>query len=213
MLKGSSRSLIHTSLAFASVAGLMGFSALPAYGMDAPDYMKVSPISIHDGSQSLKVGDYDIPEVTRDLPEVGISEEWLREQAAKNHPHVYRNVPSGVGAQGLVAAALAQLGVPQDCTDLVQNSLAAIGLTARRDQGGFDLGTGIWQYDRFGVRVDINSLNPGDILIYGNAGSGTHVAIYVGDGMAVHGGYGNNTVVAGVHTASDRLTGAIRVTG
>lgn len=157
-----------------------------------------------------------------DIGEIEVSQEWLIAQEAarvaeenriknENTPQVFRDVPSGVGAQGLVAAALAQLGVQQDCTDLVQNSLAAIGLTERRENGGYDLGTGIWQYDRYGTRVDISQLAPGDILVYGNAGSGTHVAIYIGDGQAVHGGYSNNTVIAGVHTAGHPLTGAIRV--
>ena len=131
--------------------------------------------------------------------------------AAPAGPAVASNVPLRPGAQGLVDAALAQVGVvSQDCTDLVQNSLAAVGLTTRRDQGGYDLGTGIWQYDKFGTRVSIDAIAPGDILVYGNAGTGTHVAIYMGDGKAVHGGFGGRTVVAGVNTAHQPLTGAIR---
>lgn len=120
------------------------------------------------------------------------------------------DVPPGKGAEGVVAAAKAQLGVQQDCTDLVQNSLAAVGLTTRRDQGGFDLGTGIWQYDRFGPRVSLDALAPGDILVYGNAGTGTHVAIYIGDGQAVHGGFNGSTVIASMHSAYQPLTGAVR---
>jgi len=131
--------------------------------------------------------------------------------AAPSGPAVASNVPLRPGAQGLVDAALAQVGVvSQDCTDLVQNSLAAVGLTTRRDQGGYDLGTGIWQYDKFGTRVSIDAIAPGDILVYGNAGTGTHVAIYMGDGKAVHGGFAGKTVVAGVNTAHQPLTGAIR---
>lgn len=134
------------------------------------------------------------------------SAEAARSQSSSNPV----DVPAGQGAQGVVAAAMAQLGVQQDCTDLVQNSLAAVGLTTRRDQGGFDLGTGIWQYDKFGPRVSLDSLAPGDILVYGNAGSGTHVAIYIGDGQAVHGGFSGSTVIAGVDSAHQPLTGAIR---
>lgn len=134
------------------------------------------------------------------------SAEAARSQSSSNPV----DVPAGQGAQGVVAAAKAQLGVQQDCTDLVQNSLAAVGLTTRRDQGGFDLGTGIWQYDKFGSRVSLDSLAPGDILVYGNAGSGTHVAIYIGDGQAVHGGFKGSTVIAGMDSAYQPLTGAIR---
>lgn len=185
--------------------------------------------------QELIAADTETPGFTMEKIETEPSKEWLKAQedarlaaeaaaeAAKiaesarasnqqGPPTVFRDVPSGVGAQGIVDAALAQLGVMQDCTDLVQNSIAAIGLTQRRDQGGTDLGTGIWQYDHFGTRVDINALAPGDILIYGNASSGTHVAIYIGNGQAVHGGWaGNNTAIGGVNTAYQPLTGAIRV--
>src|SRR5690554_6623121 len=41
----------------------------------------------------------------------------------------------------VVERALSQLNIAQDCTDLVQNVLAELGLTQRRDQGGFDYGT------------------------------------------------------------------------
>ena len=121
------------------------------------------------------------------------------------------NVPStGALADRIVAAAKAQVGVPQDCTDLVQNTLAAVGLTARRDQGGYDLGTGIWQYDHFGPRVALSDIQPGDILIYGNAGTGAHVAIYIGNGQAVHGGFNGNTVIYSQYITKHQLTGAIR---
>lgn len=125
-------------------------------------------------------------------------------------PAVARDVPPGKGAQGIVNAALAQVGVAQDCTDLVQNSLAAVGLTTRRDQGGYDLGTGIWQYDHFGPRVPLDQIEPGDILIYGNAGTGAHVSIYIGNGQAVHGGFGGKTVIYSKYITKDALTGAIR---
>lgn len=118
--------------------------------------------------------------------------------------------PAVGGSKGaaIAAGALAQLGAAQDCTDLVQNSLAAAGLVQRRDQGGPDMGTGIEQYDRFGSRVSTNALAPGDILIYGYS----HVAIYIGDGKAVHGGFnGANTVVFSANVPGQAITGAIRV--
>lgn len=117
---------------------------------------------------------------------------------------IYQDVPSGAGAQGLLAAAVAQLGDWQDCTALVERSLRAIGHPVG------DLGTAIWQYDPYGTRVSINALAPGDILIYGNARSGAHVAIYEGNGIAIHGGFPGGTVRAGVHAAWEPLTGAIR---
>ncbi|MDA3147473.1 C40 family peptidase [Leucobacter sp. UCMA 4100] len=117
---------------------------------------------------------------------------------------IYNDVPSGAGAQGILAAAISQLGDQQDCTALVERSLRAIGHNVG------DLGTAIWQYDPYGTRVSTDALAPGDILIYGNARSGAHVAIYEGNGMAIHGGFPGGTVRAGVHAAWEPLTGAIR---
>lgn len=117
---------------------------------------------------------------------------------------IFNDVPSGAGAQGLLAAAISQLGDQQDCTALVERSLRAIGHNVG------DLGTAIWQYDPYGTRVSTDALAPGDILIYGNARSGAHVAVYEGNGMAIHGGFPGGTVRAGVHAAWEPLTGAIR---
>ncbi len=119
-------------------------------------------------------------------------------------------IPVGKGSAAVVAGALAQLGWVQDCTDLVQNALAAGGYTATRVQGGYDLGTGIGDYLGFGAQVSLTDLQPGDILIYGYASSGAHVAIYIGDGQAVHGGYNGSTVIAGIEIGRLPLTAAVR---
>lgn len=99
------------------------------------------------------------------------------------------DVPAGAGAEGIVAAALAQLGVMQDCTALVEKSLRAVGIPAG------DLGTQIHEYTGLGgTLVTSGDYAPGDVLIW----SGRHVAVYIGNGQAVHGGYGGNqTVIAG----------------
>lgn len=99
-----------------------------------------------------------------------------------------KDVPAGVGAQGIVSAALAQLGEFQDCTALVERSLRAIGVPAG------DLGTQIGEYTGLGgTQIMSGDYAPGDVLIW----SGRHVAVYLGNGQAVHGGFGGNqTVVA-----------------
>lgn len=99
-----------------------------------------------------------------------------------------KDVPAGVGAQGIVTAALAQLGEFQDCTALVERSLRAIGIPAG------DLGTQIGEYTGLGGSlITSGDYAPGDVLIW----SGRHVAVYLGNGQAVHGGFGGNqTVVA-----------------
>lgn len=110
------------------------------------------------------------------------------------------DIPAGAGAGGIVNGAYAQLGIAQDCTDLVQNALSAIGIVTSRLHGGPDLGTGVGTWAQFGYQVTDGSYAPGDILIW----PGYHVAIYVGNGMAIHGGWTNG----GRHGESTVLTGA-----
>ena len=96
------------------------------------------------------------------------------------------DVPAGVGGQGIANAALAQLGVNQDCTALVENSLRAVGIPAG------DLGTQVGEYTALGgVVVASGDYAPGDILVF----PGQHVGVYIGNGQAVHGGWGGTTRV------------------
>ncbi len=104
------------------------------------------------------------------------------------------DVPSGKGAAAIVNAARAQLGDIQDCTALVERSLRAAGIPAG------DLGTQVGEYTALGgTQVSTGSLAPGDVLIW----PGAHVAIYIGNGQAVHGGWnGNQTVIASINTGT-----------
>lgn len=95
----------------------------------------------------------------------------------------------------LLNAALNQLGAFQDCTDLVQNSLASLGLTIRRDQGGFDYG--VQQLSVFGTQIGPSEALPGDIAITG-PDNGGHVWIILDPSTneGVHGGWnGGDTVI------------------
>ena len=125
-------------------------------------------------------------------------------EAPEADPAPVAEVASGSRAGAIVAGALAQLGRYQDCTALVENALRSAGYAVG------DLGTGIWQYDFLGPRVSLDQIQPGDILVYGNAASGAHVAIYIGNGQAVHGGFnGGNTVIYSIYVGQP-LTGAVR---
>lgn len=85
--------------------------------------------------------------------------------------------------QRIADAALAQLGVYQDCTMLVTNSLKAVGINFHGAP---------YAYSTLGEWTD-NPV-PGDICIYQG-----HVALYIGNGQAVHGGWlGNQTVISTV---------------
>ena len=85
--------------------------------------------------------------------------------------------------QRIADAALAQIGVYQDCTMLVTNSLAAVGINFHGAPTAYlSLGT------------LTNNPVPGDICVYQG-----HVALYVGNNQAVHGGwFGNQTVLTSV---------------
>ncbi|MET4135220.1 NlpC/P60 family protein [Pseudarthrobacter sp. PvP090] len=93
-------------------------------------------------------------------------------------------VASGMGAS-IAAAAYAQIGVGQDCTALATNALAAAGINYH----GWPAG-----YLSLGRTVSAAAAQPGDLAYYRNGGSGmAHIAVYVGNGMAVHGGWNGGT--------------------
>lgn len=87
-------------------------------------------------------------------------------------------------AQRILSAAMAQLGVYQDCTMLVTNSLAAVGIYFHDWPVG---------YFSLGYTVPASEAIPGDLIYYANGGAGVaHIAVYAGNGMAVHGGFNGN---------------------
>ena len=85
-------------------------------------------------------------------------------------------------------AALAQLGTFQDCTLLVTNALKAVGINFHDWPAG---------YMSLGTVVPASQAQPGDLVYYANGGMGAaHIAVYAGNGQAVHGGWnGNQTVL------------------
>ena len=101
---------------------------------------------------------------------------------------------SGKGA-AILSAAYAQLGVMQDCTMLVTNSLAAVGINFHDWPAG---------YLSLGQTVSAAEAQPGDLIYYADGGAGVaHIAVYAGNGQAVHGGYnGNQTVVFSANVGS-----------
>jgi peptidoglycan DL-endopeptidase CwlO len=101
---------------------------------------------------------------------------------------------SGKGA-AILSAAYAQLGVMQDCTMLVTNSLAAVGIHFHDWPAG---------YLSLGRTVSAAEAQPGDLIYYADGGAGmAHIAVYAGNGQAVHGGYnGNQTVVFSANVGS-----------
>lgn len=121
----------------------------------------------------------------------------VEEQPAPVVQPTTSNAYGSVNVNGSVvaSAALAQLGVSQDCTMLVTNSLAAAGINFHG-----------WpeDYMSLGTIVSAAEAQPGDIIYYADGGIGlSHVAIYLGGNEAVHGGWtGYTTVVARVYGGS-----------
>ena len=98
-------------------------------------------------------------------------------------------------AATIAAAAKRQLGVGQDCTALVTKSLRAAGI----NHHGWPA-----SYLKLGTRVSAAQAQPGDLVYYANGGMGfAHIAVYIGGGKAVHGGWnGNQTVIQTVNVGS-----------
>ena len=98
------------------------------------------------------------------------------------------NINASDKGKAVLEAAYAQLGRYQDCTMLVTNSLKSIGINFHDWPAG---------YASLGKQVPLSEAQPGDILIYKDGGLGVgHVAIYAGNGKAVHGGWlGNQTSI------------------
>jgi cell wall-associated NlpC family hydrolase len=104
--------------------------------------------------------------------------------------------PATGKAAAIAQAALNQVGAVQDCTMLVTNSLRSVGITFH----DWPIG-----YLSLGRQVSMAEAVPGDLLYYVN-GAGTsvaglaHIAVYIGNGKAVHGGFnGNQTVIWSVN--------------
>lgn len=106
------------------------------------------------------------------------------------------NIPAALGAsQGtadslgarIAAAAKAQIGVEQDCTMLVTNSLKAVGISFHDWPAGYlSLGS-----------ITTNP-QPGDLIYYANGGTGlAHISVYIGGGKSVHGGWNGHTTAVG----------------
>ncbi|GAA2523466.1 MAG: C40 family peptidase [Kocuria rhizophila] len=94
---------------------------------------------------------------------------------------------SSAKGKAILGAAQDQIGVNQDCTALVSNSLKAVGINFH----GWPA-----EYKSLGTAVSADQAQAGDIAYYADGGAGVaHVAIYAGNGQAVHGGWNGNQTV------------------
>ncbi|RKQ34068.1 C40 family peptidase [Kocuria tytonis] len=115
--------------------------------------------------------------------------------AARTAPAKAAHVSASGQGQAILGAAEAQIGANQDCTALVTNSLRAVGI----NHHGYPA-----SYKSLGTPVSASEARAGDIAYYANGGAGVaHVAIYAGNGQAIHGGWnGNQTVKTSAYVGS-----------
>lgn len=99
-------------------------------------------------------------------------------------------VSAGASGSAIANTALGQVGVSQDCVQLVRKAIAVAGLPY----------TGMGSLFNLGPTIPMSQASPGDVIYYSSNGmGGKHIGIYIGGGQAVHGGWtGNTTVVASV---------------
>lgn len=75
------------------------------------------------------------------------------------------------------------VGPNYDCSGLMQKAFASVGIRLPRDA---------YQQEAFLQQVctvenfDTNSLQPGDLIFFGNPQKATHVGLYLGDGCYIH---------------------------
>ena len=115
---------------------------------------------------------------------------------SSNSGYTPPSTPSySANGSSIAAAALSQIGVTQDCTSLVSNSLAAAGIYYHGwPEGYLSLGT------------LTSSPVPGDIIVYIG-----HVAIYIGNGQAVHGGWDGYTTKVSSVSCANALIGYVHI--
>lgn len=160
----------------------------------------VTPIqnaSAHDISANHVTTQYTVTDVTQTNQEGGVSTTatQLNVQETTNC-----QVSSSSKGAAIYQAALSQVGVIQDCTMLVTNALKSVGINYHDWPAG---------YMSLGTIVSASEAQPGDLIYYANGGMGVaHIAVYAGNGKAIHGGWlGNQTVV----NSADIGSGAVYI--
>lgn len=180
---------------------VVGTSALPAYAVDSSAHVDVAEYqALLAAAQSVSVGEASALSASRDGITVGAA-------AAPAYVNVNTtatakgavDVSSIKANGGLLAAALALVGMKGDCTMIVEQALRNLGYSVG------DLGP--MQFGAYGtVFTDRSQVQPGDIMMRGG-----HVAIYAGNGLAVHGGIGYNSYLTAMDASPNNYVAFVRV--
>lgn len=109
------------------------------------------------------------------------------EPTAPTNPYADLNARIAAAAQTLVGVTDGQW-----CTQVVQQALALAGVSDAYQ---------LWPDEYAGMYgYYTNDPQPGNLIYYNNGGRGVdHIAIYIGNGLAVHGNYNGRTVIESVY--------------
>ena len=128
-------------------------------------------------AQTLTIKSEATISAARDNVSVGLSPVSIH--AASASESVFIPLPNG----SLVQSASRYVGMNWDCTMLVEQALRDIGINVG-DVGPMGFGSA------GSVFNDPSQVQAGDIMMRGG-----HVAIYLGDGFAIHGGYNGRVAI------------------
>ncbi len=107
---------------------------------------------------------------------------------------------SSVSSNPIVQAALKYRGSSMACDQLATMALVDAGIITGTPEEIFHDGAyyniGVYQFPSLGTFISASSAQPGDLIYYDDGGFGSaHIAVYAGNGQAVHGGWLGNQVV------------------
>ena len=153
--------------------------------------------SAHDISANQVTAQYTATDATQVNQEGGVSTTVIQLNAQET---TNSQVTSSSKGAAIYQAELSQVGAIQDCTMLVTNALKSVGINYHDWPAG---------YMSLGTIVSASEAQPGDLIYYANGGMGlAHIAVYAGNGKAIHGGWlGNQTVV----NSADIGSGAVYI--
>lgn len=124
---------------------------------------------------------------TPTTPEEPTVPETPTEPTTPTNPYADLNARIAAAAQTLVGVTDGQW-----CTQVVQQALALAGVSDAYQ---------LWPDEYAGMYgYYTNDPQPGNLIYYNNGGRGVdHIAIYIGNGLAVHGNYNGRTVIESVY--------------
>lgn len=149
-------------------------------------------------------------------------QEFASQSTQQETPIVSNNVEQDVVPTSdslIVQAALAQVGGNGKCSVVAETAIHAVGKSAWIEKvTTFEDGAVLTEsslspenFTKVGVSVDSSQMRPGDILYYADGGAGgSHVAVYVGNNKAVHGGWLGNSIVVETIYVGGGVSGVYR---